>query len=401
MTGSILLPVGMRRVIVSACFFAFFLSVAGCHRAARETKPEGIPPSASGTSEMQTAAGGETGSCLAPPEEFGLSEETSLPSQEISVPGAVPEGVPGQSPPESRTVTDGQEVSGPDEAETVRSDTQPPVSRREGGGKPHPGEGLGRETHNFRSRADAGPGTIVVARLSEDKAFPKDGPPWARSREELVYRVEFLGITMGYARFTYLGKVLLSGKEVYHLRVRAWTSDLLSVIYPVDDTIDYYLDTETIMPLRQVNRKSRKDDDVVIFDQEKGRIVYRYLKDGTVRKQVDVVPNVYDPVSIAYYFRSREIREEEASRAMYAGRKLYEISARPLGFERIRTGRGEFDTIVVQPVLRREGKVDNKGDLRMWITRDERHLPVRVYAKFHKIRTWTLVGELLPDEQGG
>ncbi|HJX16052.1 MAG TPA: DUF3108 domain-containing protein, partial [Candidatus Deferrimicrobiaceae bacterium] len=92
---------------------------------------------------------------------------------------------------------------------------------------------------------------------------------------------------------------------------------------------------------------------------------------------------------------------EEKGRPMYAGRKLWEISAKPLGTERIRTERGEFDTIIIQPVLRREGKVEDKGNLRMWMSRDERHLPVRLYAKFRKIRTWTLVGELLPDPQGG
>jgi len=86
---------------------------------------------------------------------------------------------------------------------------------------------------------------------------------------------------------------------------------------------------------------------------------------------------------------------------MYTGRKLWEISARPVGFERIQTERGEVDTIVIQPVIRSGGKVEDKGDLRMWMSRDERHLPVRLYAKFRKIRMWTLVGELMPDPQGG
>jgi hypothetical protein len=206
---------------------------------------------------------------------------------------------------------------------------------------------------------------------------------------------------MGYARFTFLGKVLLSGKEAYHLQVRAWTSDILSLIYPINDTIDYYLDVQTIAPLRQEFANSRKKDDVAIYDQEKGTIVYRYKKDGTIRKKVDAVPNVYDPVSVAYYFRTRDLAAEERGRPMYAGRKLWEISARPVGFERIQTERGEVDTIIIQPVIRREGKVEDKGDLRMWMSRDERHLPVRLYAKFRKIRMWTLVGELMPDPQGG
>jgi hypothetical protein len=242
-------------------------------------------------------------------------------------------------------------------------------------------------------------GEVVV--LPEERAYPRDGPPWAREKEELAYKVEFLGITMGYARFSFLGKVLLSGREVYHLRVRAWTSDLLSLIYPIDDTIDYYLDVQTMVPLRQEFTRSRKEDDVAIFDQENGTIVYRYRKDGKVRKKVDVLPNVYDPVSAAYYFRTRGLETEEKELSMYAGRKLWEISAKPVGFERIQTDRGEFDTMIVQPLLRREGKLDDRRKMRMWMTKDERHVPVRLYAKFKKIRTWTLVGELLPDREGG
>jgi hypothetical protein len=251
------------------------------------------------------------------------------------------------------------------------------------------------------SASDAERGGDVVTALPEERAYPPDGPPWAREKEELAYKVEFLGITMGYARFSFLGKVLLSGREAYHLRVRAWTSDLLSLIYPIDDTIDYYLDAQTMVPLRQEFTRSRKEDDVAIFDQENGTIVYRYRKDGKVRKKVDVLPNVYDPVSVAYYFRTWGLETEEKELSMYAGRKLWEISARPVGFERIQTDRGKFDTIIVQPLLRREGKLDGRRKMRMWMTKDERHVPVRLYAKFKKIRTWTLVGELLPDREGG
>jgi len=206
---------------------------------------------------------------------------------------------------------------------------------------------------------------------------------------------------MGYARFSFLGKVLLSGREAYHLRVRAWTSDLLSVIYPIDDTIDYYLDVQTMVPLRQEFTRSRKEDDVATYDQKNGTIVYRYRKDGKIRKKVDVVPNVYDPVSLVYYFRTRSPEKEEKGQAMYAGRKLWEVSAKVMGSEQIRTDRGEFDTIIIVPELRREGKIEEEKDMRMWITRDDRRVPVRVYAKFKKIRTWTLVGELLPGREGG
>jgi len=242
----------------------------------------------------------------------------------------------------------------------------------------------------------------AAAPRAKEAAPAPDGPPWARKGEELVYRVDFIGITMGYARFRYQGKVSLGGKVAYHLNVRAWTSGVLAYIYPINETIDYYLDAETVAPLRQEFTQREKDkDDVATYDQETGKITYRYRETGEIRKRVETVPSVYDPVSVAYYFRWRDLGGEERPRNVYGGRKLYQISARVLGNERLKTERGELDTIVVQPIIRRDGKEDNKGDLRMWLSNDERRIPVRVYAKFTKIKEWTLVGELMPAREGG
>lgn len=229
-----------------------------------------------------------------------------------------------------------------------------------------------------------------------------DEPPWARGSEELVYRVEFLGMTMGYARFTYKGKVSWNGKEAYHLSVRAWTTSVLSIIYPIDDTIDYYLDMKTLAPLRQeYTGRVKGKDDIAVFDQEKGRIVYRRKSTGEIRKQVEAPVNVYDPVTAAYYFRARGVGAEDRPRNVYAGRKLYQISARTLGRERIDTPSGPMETLVIQPVIMRDGKLEDKGDLKMWMTSDPRHVPVKIYAKFRKVRMWTLVAELVPPRGGG
>jgi D-glycero-D-manno-heptose 1,7-bisphosphate phosphatase len=234
------------------------------------------------------------------------------------------------------------------------------------------------------------------------EAPPASGPGWAKRNEELVYRVDFIGITMGYARFRYQGKVAVGGKVAYHLNVRAWTSGVLSYIYPVNETIDYYLDAETLAPLRQeFTQREKQRDDVATYEQDTGKITYRYRETGEVRKRVDTVPMVYDPVSAAYYFRWRDLGGGERARNVYAGRKVWQISARVLGKERLRTDSGEVDTVVIQPVIRRDGKVEDKGDLKMWLSSDERHVPVRLYAKFRKIRDWTLVGELVPQREGG
>jgi len=345
----------------------------------------------------------ETVASVPPQEPQPSAGESPSSPPEVSPPETAPEEPPGRLSPESPlpsaagiplgkespAVAATPEAAGRGKGEASPEETTLAVLPQQ----PEPGASV----HG----AGTGEGGVDIVKLPAEMAFSQEGPLWARGKEELVYKVEFLGITMGYARFSFLGKVLLSGKEAYHLRVRAWTSDLLSVVYPMDDIIDYYLDVHTIAPLRQEYTQSKKRDDVAIYDQDKGTIVYRNRKDGKIRKKVDVVPNVYDPVSLAYYIRTRGPEGEAEQHSMYAGKKLWEVTAKSLGFEQIKTDQGEFNTIIVEPVLRQDGELETKKEMRMWMTKDERHVPVRMYAKFKKIRTWTLVGELVPGQQGG
>jgi hypothetical protein len=310
------------------------------------------------------------------------------PADAVS-PDAMPPGttLPDAKPPDA-TAAGGPEAvalpTGPPPEAKVESgvspqrDIAPPVSSP--------------EAHNSKPPAAPRPVPTESPKVTHVASLPE----WAKGSEELVYRVDFIGITMGYARFRYQGKVSIGGKSAYHLNVRAWTSGILSLIYPINDTINYYLDAETLAPIRQeYTRHEKGKDDVAFYNQETGRITYRYRQTGKIRKQVDTVPSVYDPVSVAYYFRWRDLGVESRPRNMYGGRKLYQISTRILGNERIRTNQGEVNTVLVVPVIRRDGKPDNKGDLKIWFTNDERRIPVRLYAKFRKIKEWTLVGELI------
>lgn len=431
MSGAPLLRRAGRAVLLAACA-TLLLSVPGCYRSASVDSRDAATPPVSDCAERSVSspaappepeAPSETGAREEPPPPLPAEKGGDVAADKLESPPAVPPRVEPKGTAEAPSEAPGADAAAGEkrpvpEAEPPRAERKPGAPPKTAKATPAPRTSRGPAPAAPASPSlpaspvtqaspapapSSAPGeSVAVAALTAEQVFPQDAPRWARGFEELVYRVDFLGITMGYARFSFLGRKLLSGSEVYHLRVRAWTSNVLSLIYPVDDLIDYYLDVDTLVPLRQENRKERKEDDVAIYDQENGKIVYRYLKSGKIRKKVDVVPRIYDPVSAAYFIRTREMDEAERL-SMYAGRKVWDLSAKPVGFERIRTEAGEVDTVVIEPVLRREGKVEHKGDMRMWMTRDERHVPVRLYAKFHKIRTWTLVGELvmMPEGEGG
>ena len=377
----------MRRSVSAAVTMTLACAfwAAGCYRSA--SKVEEPPPAAvaPAPAEQEPAVPSTIGT--------GEGERTAAPEQadtEISPNTPMWEPEDSASPDPAAVPNDAESASIPSDgvspraAETTASPQEGPIGE--------PASTLPQAVGRTEGDGQAN---------REEPALPEDAPSFAREKEELVYRVEFLGLTMGYARFRFRGTVRIDGRVAYHLTVRAWTSDLLARIYPMNDTIEYYLDVETLAPIRLEFASSRKEDDIAYYNQRTGEIVYRYKKNGKIRKRIDAVPGVYDPVSMAYFLRTRGLVGEEPPRPMYAGRKLWEVSAKPMGDETIRTDGGEFDTVLIEPILVKEGKREHRGNLRVWMTRDRKHVPVRLYATFKKIRTWTLVGELLPDRQGG
>jgi len=375
---------------------ALLLIGAGCHRYER-----GEPPPSSGT-VPEERAGDNTVSAPAPvwlppavPMD-GTEKEAATPPPAATPPDVkLPAATATATPPPAATAAGARPHDGPEAVVLPAAPT--PEVKVESGAPPPRASARSVSPPPAHKPKPAVPPRPVPA---ESPKGPHDAslPGWAKSPEELVYRVDFIGITMGYARFRYDGKVSIDGKPAYHLNVRAWTSGILSFIFPINETIDYYLDTETIAPIRQefTERGKGKKDDVALYNQETGKITYRYRQTGKIRKQVDTIPSVYDPVSVAYYFRWKDLGVENSPRNVYGGRKLYQISSRILGNERIHTEHGDLDTIAVLPLIRRDGKPDDKGDLKIWFSNDERRVPVRLYAKFHKIKDWTLVGELMP-----
>jgi len=377
------------------------LSAAGCHGS---RKAAVVPPEAAAPRPYDNAAGAAADAIPPvipivegppPPEKAGPPEGGPAPAvrdlaggepekpagatalREEKTPAPAPSEGPGTGPTESAAHVTRPETASPRKQPRVSAPTA--------------------ET----PRAKPGPEAFIQP-VPPPPAREGVEPPWARGKESLAFRVDFLGITMGYARFLYKGKVSVGGKAAYHVNVRAWTSGILSYIYLINETIDYYLDMETIAPVRiEYTGRKKKRDEVAIYDQVNGRIEYRYLDDGQVRKTVEVVPTTHDPVTAVYYFRWKDMGREDRPRNVYGGRKVYQIAAVFAGSERLRTNSGEVDTLVVAPVIRRDGKPENKGDLKMWVTNDERRVPVRIYGKFRKIKEWTLVGELMPERAGG
>jgi len=71
----------------------------------------------------------------------------------------------------------------------------------------------------------------------------------------------------------------------------------------------------------------------------------------------------------------------EISFEYHASRKTAPMEVRVLGREKVKTPAGRFQCVVVEPKLKAGGIFKNKGRLVIWLTDDERRMPVLMKSK--------------------
>jgi len=65
----------------------------------------------------------------------------------------------------------------------------------------------------------------------------------------------------------------------------------------------------------------------------------------------------------------------------HASRKSQPLEVKVLGRERVDTPAGTFDCVAIEPLLKAGGIFKNKGRLVIWMTEDERRMPVLMKSK--------------------
>jgi len=95
-----------------------------------------------------------------------------------------------------------------------------------------------------------------------------------------------------------------------------------------------------------------------------------------------VPPFVQDVLSALYFIRTQKlIVGQPISVDNYSDNKLYPLEVKVHKKERIEVPAGEFDCVVVEPILKAAGIFEHKGRLWVWLTDDERHVPVLMKSK--------------------
>ncbi|HWI39869.1 MAG TPA: DUF3108 domain-containing protein [Verrucomicrobiae bacterium] len=201
------------------------------------------------------------------------------------------------------------------------------------------------------------------------------------AREKLLYDISWTGIKAGTAV-----QEVVREKGAIRISSTARSVEWVSRFFNVDDRIESHLTAqgETPLPLRftmKISEGNTRRDREIVFDREKRSAFWiDHLNDN--RQTVPVTPITYDTLSSFYFVRTQKL---EPGTPVFVdildNKKLWKTEVQVLRRERVKVPAGEFDTVVVKPLMKSEGIFNRKGEMYIWLTDDQRHVPVKMQSK--------------------
>jgi len=169
------------------------------------------------------------------------------------------------------------------------------------------------------------------------------------------------------------------GHLCYWLKTRAYSSGLVGQVYPVTDVIESFMDVDSFYPWqfsKNVSEGKFKDNFVIEFDQTKHLAIRKDMYD------FETYPRVQDIVSAFYYIRTLELAPGDTIPLPYHDNGgNYPLSVIVHREEHVEVPAGEFDCIVIEPVLKTKGLFQREGRMWVWLTNDRRKMPVKMVSK--------------------
>ena len=205
--------------------------------------------------------------------------------------------------------------------------------------------------------------------------------------EILTFGLRWQAIPAGTAELTVLPVTDVDGQSALHFRVVAKSNGFVDVFYKVRDRVDSYVAPDmgkSLLYVKKQREGSYKRDITVKFQWDKGRAQYSNVINGP-KEPIVILPGTFDPLSVFYAFRLMNIGEGAVvRRPVTDGVKCVIGQATVVGRETVTVPAGTFDTYLVEPDLEHVGGVFKKSKnakLKVWVTADERRIPVKVASR--------------------
>jgi len=215
--------------------------------------------------------------------------------------------------------------------------------------------------------------------------------------ERLEFVLAYSGITAGHA----VQEIKQVNNELQIIST-AKSADWLRIFFPVDDRIESYLISGSPplsigsprLYLEQKHEGKTITNKEARFDREKLEVTTIDHREKSEKKQA-ITKRTYDTLSSFYYFRTIPLQVGMSYYIdIFDCTRIWNTEVKVLRKEEIVTPLGKFNTIVIHPLLKSEGIFARTADMFIWLTDDDRRIPVLMKSK-------VVVGSITATLSGG
>jgi len=195
--------------------------------------------------------------------------------------------------------------------------------------------------------------------------------------EYLKYDVHYSFVTAGDAYLTVTDTVY-SGRPCHIVTFTLESKPFFDIFYKVRDRYRTIIDAQGLFPWKfeqQIREGSYSRDFTAEFDQRKNVAT-------TAKGEYPIPPYVHDIISAFYFARTVDYTGYRPGQRVelknFYKDSTYSLPVKYKGRQRIEVDAGTFDCIIIEPLITEGGLFKSDGKIYLWITDDDRKMPVKV-----------------------
>lgn len=229
------------------------------------------------------------------------------------------------------------------------------------------------------ARADSVPGLppgrspVAAPAAATVERLRTQGVPFGPG-ERLRFSIEYGPVKAGTATLEVKAVRNYRGRPCYHIVSEATSSSFFDKIYRVRNRMDTLVDAERFVTwqYRKVEREGTYRADVqAVYDHGSRRVRYA---DGQI---LEFPAGAID--ALGAFYRAR-LEKLEPGTSFYlphhSDKRSYYLEVKVLGRESVKVPAGSFRCVTVEPLVGDGGPFQHQGRLTIWLTDDDRHMPV-------------------------
>jgi hypothetical protein len=204
--------------------------------------------------------------------------------------------------------------------------------------------------------------------------------------EKLDYDLSWGFLPVGQATMEVHSLEEVNGELCYLVRFSVRTNSFADRFYKVRTTIESTVSSDFKKSIRyrkfQEEGKTKRNISVN-FDYKDKKA--NYYQDGSLISSISIPSEVFDPLSIAYFFRLNILESnQEITLPTCDGKSYREIVVRTGPSKKVSVPDGIFDAIETIPEMQNLRGVFKKSPnsvLRVWYSKDKHQIPVKISSK--------------------